>query len=198
MAYSVKLCRRRTEVFEVSDRVAVVRTFFDGATQPKYSDYLPPQMKRIVGTIVNVHSESRIKVKWDIDDSLSFVRNSDLEKVVDDCDEQGTAFQAAESHALLEELDEDEIQRNGKKKKTTIGKKFRKNLEELGRDESVESDGSDVEFEVNSKDKVRKKVVKEKEIGELVVKKVRESLGKKRKIDGEIKKSKTKKSEEES
>merc|ERR1712080_797871 len=62
-------------------------------------------------------------------------------------------------------------------------KKFRKNLEELGRDES---DDSDVEFQINNGDGVGKKVVKEKEISELVVKKVRERLGKKRKIDGEM------------
>ena len=39
MADSVKLLRRCESVqVQVSDRVAVIRTFFDGPTEPKYSD----------------------------------------------------------------------------------------------------------------------------------------------------------------
>ena len=39
MADSVKLLRR-CESVQVSDRVAVIRTFFDGPTEPKYSDFM--------------------------------------------------------------------------------------------------------------------------------------------------------------
>mgnify|MGYP001261904338 CR=1 FL=1 len=41
MADSVKLLRRCESVqVQVSDRVAVIRTFFDGPTEPKYSDFM--------------------------------------------------------------------------------------------------------------------------------------------------------------
>ena len=171
MTDSVKLLRRRCESVQVSDRVAVVRTFFDGSTAPKYSDFLPPGMERIVGTVLNVYSGTRVQVKWDIDYSISHVTNSNLEKVIDDCDEQGSAVQAAGSHALIEDIeienseceseDVSDERGNGKKKSKKKGREFRKKVGELAR-----SDESDVEFEVEKK--VQKKEVKEKKIDEMV------------------------------
>ena len=190
--------------------VSVNRTFFDGQSSgEKYSDFLPAEMHRIIGTVVNVYSGTRAQIRWDIDESLSVVNISELSKVAVDsvitandfeglagCLEQESAAQAAESHALLDEFSlseeiESEGEECGKKKSKKRGTLFRKKLGDLTKGDS-DSD-SDVEFESKSiegkKDEGKKRKIEEQ--GD------KKDEGKKRKVEQGAKKDDGKKDKKE-
>ena len=66
------------EVINVGDRIAVPRTFFDNMNieiSERYSSFLPKTVMGILGTVLHMYSRSQIKVRWDIDDSVSIVNH---------------------------------------------------------------------------------------------------------------------------
>ena len=83
MADIVKCIVRKSVVIKVGDRVSVSRNHFDNPNEKvedHCSSYLHPSYNVILGTVSVIFSGDRYKVNWDIDDSTSIAKGTDLNK----------------------------------------------------------------------------------------------------------------------